>query len=84
LRNPEADEHLRNAEEAFRANKRLRQLTEADLALRADPTSVRAKYLLADALLKDGDQDRGCAYLQEIKRNPQARARARAASCPGD
>jgi predicted Zn-dependent protease len=82
--NPEADEHLRSAEDAFRANNRLRQLAEADLALRADPGSVRAKYLLADALLKGGDLDRGCAHLRAIKRNPQARARARVAGCPGD
>src|SRR6185295_18226603 len=82
--NPEADEHLRNAEDAFRAGNRLRQLAEADLALRADPRSTRAKYLLADALLKGGDLDRGCAHLRAIKRNSQARARARAAGCPGD
>jgi serine/threonine-protein kinase len=82
--NPEADEHLRSAEDAFRANNRLRQLAEADLALRADPRSARAKYLLADALLKGGDLDRGCAHLRAIKRNSQARARARVAGCPGD
>jgi thioredoxin-like negative regulator of GroEL len=91
-RNPEADEHLRSAEDAFRGGNRLRQLAEADLALRADPSSVRAKYLLADALLKGDDLDRGCAHLHEIKRSAQtpararvqARARARTAGCPGD
>jgi serine/threonine-protein kinase len=82
--NPEADEHLRSAEDAFRASNRLRQLAEADLALRADPRSARAKYLLADALLKGGDLDRGCAHLRALKRSAQARARARIAGCPGD
>jgi hypothetical protein len=76
--------HLRNAESAFRANNLLRQVAEADLALRADPRSVRARYLLGDALIKSGDLDRGCAYLRQLKRNPQARQRARAAGCPGD
>lgn len=79
-----AEEHLRGAEEAFRANNQLRQLAEADLALRADPRSVRAKYLLADALIKGGDLDRGCGHLRAIKRNAQARDRARAAGCPDD
>ena len=82
--NPAAEEHLRNAEQALHADNPLRQLAEADLALRADPRSVRAKFLLADALLKSGDLDRGCAYLHTIKNLASARDRARAAGCPGD
>jgi hypothetical protein len=82
--NPEAEDHLRSAEEAFRTKNRLRQLAEADLALRADPRSARAKYLLADALLKSGDLDRGCAHLRAMKRSAQARTRARTAGCPDD
>jgi hypothetical protein len=85
LHNPEAEAHLRAAEDAFRDNlPPLRQLAEADAALRADPRSVRAKFLLADALLRSGDLDRGCKYLAEIKRVAAARARGRAAGCPGD
>ena len=84
VRNTEAEEHLRNAEGAFRDGNRLRQLAEADLALRADPRSVRAKFLLGDALIKDGDLDRGCAYLHALKRIQMAQDRARAAGCPGD
>jgi hypothetical protein len=84
VRNPVAEEHLRNAEVAFRDGNRLRQLAEADLALRADPRSVRAKFLLGDALIKDGDLDRGCAYLHALKRIQMAQDRARAAGCPGD
>ncbi|MBL0213121.1 MAG: protein kinase [Myxococcales bacterium] len=79
--NPAA-EHLRAAEDALRQNNRLRQLAEADLALKADPRNVRAKYLLADALIKGGDLDRGCAYLRGLGRNPLATARATAANCP--
>ncbi|HEU4734223.1 MAG TPA: protein kinase [Kofleriaceae bacterium] len=82
--NPAAEEHLRSAEDAFAHDNPLRQLAEADLALRADPTSVRARFLLGDALIKSGDLDRGCAYLRAVKRNAQARNRARAAGCPGD
>ncbi|HET7503091.1 MAG TPA: protein kinase [Kofleriaceae bacterium] len=80
----EAEEHLRNAEDAFAHQNQLRQLAEADLALRADPTSVRARFLLGDALIRAGDLDRGCAYLRAVKRNVQARNRARSAGCPDD
>jgi serine/threonine protein kinase len=79
-----ADAHLKNAEEAMRDNNRLRQLAEADLALKSDPRNVRATYLLADALIKTGDLDRGCAYLRALGRNQLASARAIAAKCPID
>jgi hypothetical protein len=84
VRNPAAEEHLRNAEEAFRGGNQLRQLAEADLALRANPRSVRAKFLLGDALIKAGDLDRGCTYLHALRRNQVAHDRARAAGCPDD
>jgi serine/threonine-protein kinase len=84
MKNPEAQEHLRNAEQALREGNKLRQLAEADLALKADPRNVRAKYLLADALIKSGDLDRGCAYLRALGRNPLAVARASSAKCPTD
>jgi serine/threonine-protein kinase len=83
-RNPVADEHLRSAEEAYQSNLQLKQLAEADLALRADPRSIRARFLLGDALTKAGDLDRGCAYLRALKRYQPALDRARAAGCPGD
>ena len=82
--NADADEHLRGAEDALRASNSLRQLAEADLALRADPNSVRAKYLLGDALIKSGDLDRGCEYLRALRRNAAARERWRSAGCPGN
>jgi eukaryotic-like serine/threonine-protein kinase len=84
VRNAAAEEHLHNAEEAFRDGNRLRQLAEADLALRADPRSVRAKFLLGDAQLKNNDPDRGCATLHALKGIQMAQDRARAAGCPGD
>ena len=84
VRNPAAEEHLRNAEDALRSGNPLKQLAEADLALRANARSVRAKFLLGDALIKAGDLDRGCAYLHALKRNQGAQDRARAAGCPGD
>ncbi|HVK83342.1 MAG TPA: protein kinase [Kofleriaceae bacterium] len=83
-RNTEAREHLRAAEQALRDGNQLRQLAEADLALKSDPRNVRAKYLLADALIKGGDLDRGCAYLRALGRNPLAVARAASAKCPTD
>ncbi len=74
--------HLEAAEAALRDDNRLRQLAEADLALTADPRSARARYLLADALLKTGDLERGCASLQLLGRSTLAVTRARAAHCP--
>ncbi|HET9622666.1 MAG TPA: hypothetical protein VFP84_14940, partial [Kofleriaceae bacterium] len=82
--NPAAEEHLRNAEQALRDDNALRELAEADLALKADPRSVRAKFLLADALIRSGDLERGCGQLHLIKNLPAARKRAQAAGCPGD
>jgi tRNA A-37 threonylcarbamoyl transferase component Bud32 len=79
---PKTNEHLKAAEEAMKQGNRLRQLAEADLALGVDPRSARAKYLLADALIKGGDLDRGCAYLRQLGRNPLALARASVANCP--
>jgi serine/threonine protein kinase len=76
------NEHLRNAEAALRDGNRLRQLAEADLALKADPKNARAKYLLADALIKGGDTDRGCSMLRSLGRNTLATTRAKAANCP--
>lgn len=81
--NPAA-EHLKNAEEAARSGNLLRQLSEADLALRADPRNMRAKYLLADALLSSNDLEKGCAYLRQLAHYPPARSRAQAAGCPSD
>jgi serine/threonine protein kinase len=79
-----AEEHLRNAESALRENNLLKQLVEADLALRADRRNVRARYLLGDALIKNGDLDRGCAYLRVLGGNRLAQQRAQAAGCPSD
>jgi eukaryotic-like serine/threonine-protein kinase len=79
-----AAEHLKNAEEAARSGNLLRQLSEADLALRADPRNMRAKYLLADALLSSNDLEKGCAYLRQLAHYPPARSRAQAAGCPSD
>ena len=83
-RTAEAEQHLRGAEDAFQGNNQLKQLAEADLALRADPQSIRAKYLLGDALIKGGDLDRGCSQLRALTHYAPARDRARAAGCPGD
>src|SRR5205807_450339 len=79
-RNPDAEAHLRAAEEVFRNHgSPLVQLEEAHAALRADPRSVRAQFLIGDALLKSDDPDHGCKYLAGIKHVAAARARARAA-----
>ena len=76
------NEHLKNAEAALREGNRLRQLAEADLALKDEPKNARAKYLLADALIKGGDTERGCAMLRALVRYPLASSRANAANGP--
>src|SRR5205807_2355548 len=80
----DAARHLAAAEDARRTANHLRQIAEADAALRADPHSRRARFLLADGLIDSGDFDRGCKYLHELGRNSEAQARARKAGCPSE
>ncbi|MDB4957746.1 MAG: serine/threonine protein kinase [Myxococcales bacterium] len=80
----EAAKHLAAAEQAKQAGKNFRQLIEADAALHADPHSVRARFLLGDALLTSGDLARGCKYLRDLGRNSAALARAHSAGCPSN
>ena len=79
---PQAAVHLAAAEAARRERNYLVELSEADAALQLDPHSVRARLLMADALLGSGDLERGCKYLRDLGRFPAARTRARQAGCP--
>jgi len=81
---PELARHLAAAEAAGRAKNWLVEAKEADEALHIDPRDVRARLLIADALLGSGDLERGCKHLHDLGRNPTARARAHQAGCPGD
>jgi tRNA A-37 threonylcarbamoyl transferase component Bud32 len=72
--------HVDAALAAHRAGNRLRQLAEADLALRLAPRNKTARYLVGDALLGAGDRA-GCKYLRQAGL-AAARARADAAGCP--
>ena len=72
--------HVDAALAAHRAGNRLRQLAEADAALRLAPRNKTARYLVGDALLGAGDRT-GCKYLRQAG-IPAARARADAAGCP--
>ncbi|HTJ46136.1 MAG TPA: serine/threonine-protein kinase [Kofleriaceae bacterium] len=80
-KNTEAAAHVAAAEQARAAGNRLKQLAEADLALRKDPRNVEAKFLLGDALIATGDIQNGCQYLRSVKRLAKARAAASAAGC---
>jgi cytochrome c-type biogenesis protein CcmH/NrfG len=75
---------INDAEAAQRAGNRLRQMALADSALRIDPRNVRARLLLADALIATGDHDRGCKYLHDLGRHAAAVARAKQAGCVGN
>jgi eukaryotic-like serine/threonine-protein kinase len=80
----EAKAHLAAARAAKAEGNRLRQLAEADLALRADPHLAEARLLLGDALIATGDKRKGCSYLRSVKRLVRARTAAAAAGCPAD
>jgi serine/threonine-protein kinase len=76
--------HLAAAEGARRQSNRLKQIAEADSALRLEPGNRQAAFLLGDALLASGDEDNACKYLRRARGLTQARAALRRASCPGD
>jgi serine/threonine-protein kinase len=70
--NPKVEEHLKKAEAALRTNNLMTQLTQADLALQADPRNARAKFLYGDALIKYGQTDKGCRYLRSVGKKNRA------------
>jgi hypothetical protein len=78
--NPEVARYLAEAEAAKRAGNRMRWVSQADSALRLDPSNARAKLLLAEGLIAYGDLEHGCKYLRELGRNPTALQMAQA-SC---
>ncbi len=78
--NPEVLRYLAEAEAAKRAGNRMRWVSQADSALRLDPSNARAKLLLAEGLIAYGDLEHGCKYLRELGRNPTALQMAQA-SC---
>jgi eukaryotic-like serine/threonine-protein kinase len=77
------DKYLAEAEAAKASGNRMRWVSQADSALRLDPTSTRAKLLLAEGLIAYGDLEHGCKYLRELGRNPAAQKMVQA-SCRGD
>jgi hypothetical protein len=83
-KNPELEEQLRLAEAAKQSGDFLNQIKYADLALKADPRNVRARFLLGDGLIASQDFDHGCKYLRALTRYPPAQARAKDAGCPGN
>jgi serine/threonine-protein kinase len=83
-RRREAAHHLDAAESARRAGNRLKQIGEADSALRLDPGNRQAAYLLGDALLAGGDKENGCKYLRRARTLEDARRALRRAACPDD
>ncbi|HEY1811532.1 MAG TPA: serine/threonine-protein kinase [Kofleriaceae bacterium] len=70
--NPEVARYLAEAEAAKRSGNRMRWVSQADSALRLDPSNPHAKLLLAEGLIAYGDLEHGCKYLRELGRNPSA------------
>ncbi len=73
--------HLAAADSARRAGNTLREIAQLDAALKLDPRHQEAAYRLGDALLRSGDQVRGCRYLARARQLRKARDRAAAAGC---
>jgi serine/threonine-protein kinase len=74
--------YIAAAEAARASGNHIKQLTEADLAVRRDPHNAEARFLLGDALIAGGDIQNGCDYLRSVRRLPKARAAFAAAGCP--
>jgi hypothetical protein len=72
--------HLRAARAAQKKKNVLKQLAEAHSALRADPGSLEATYLVGDALIHS-DKSGGCDYLREARSLRKARESYRRAGC---
>ncbi len=70
------DEHLEAAEKAHRAGNVLKQLSEAQASLRANPRKRRAAFLVGDALSKSGDKVAACTYFRRA-----GKRHARTAGC---
>ncbi|WP_428264048.1 protein kinase domain-containing protein [Haliangium sp.] len=83
-RRRQIDAHLAAAEAARRAGQPLKQMAEADSALRLAPGNKRAAFLLGDALLASGDTANACTYLARALRLREARAAHRRAGCGSD
>jgi serine/threonine-protein kinase len=82
--NPQAMQHLMNAEQAKSVGNRLREISEAEAVLKLDPRNVRAHILIADGLIATGSNESACKYLHGLGRNPTARSLATTAGCPSD
>ncbi len=76
--------HLRAARAAGRDKNWLRQMAEADSALRIAPKHRQAALLLGEALLHSGDTSTACRYLHQAGTLAGARALRRRAACKGD
>jgi serine/threonine-protein kinase len=74
--------YIAAAQAARASGNHIKQLTEADLAVRKDPHNPEARFLLGDALIAGGDIQNGCEYLRSVRRLPKARAALAAAGCP--
>jgi serine/threonine-protein kinase len=82
VRPSDAAAYIAAAEAARAAGNHIKQLTEADLAVRKDPRNAEARFLLGDALIAGGDIQNGCEYLRSVRRLPKAKAALAAAGCP--
>jgi len=78
---PALESHLAAAETARRAKRWLKVIAEADQALKIDPRSQRAAFLMGDAQLASGDKANGCKYLRMVGGRWGAKRKRETAGC---
>jgi hypothetical protein len=78
---PKTTELARHLAAARGASNALKELVEAEAALKLEPGNVLAHYYKGDALLKENNQD-GCQILAGIKGFQPAKRRLAEAGCP--
>ena len=82
--NAELDQHLADFAAAKQSGNVLKELAAAQLALKADPHSVRAKLAFAEALVATQNTTEACKQLRQLPSSAPVAALMRSASCGSD
>jgi hypothetical protein len=82
--NAELDQHLADFAEAKRTHNVLKELAAAQLAVKADPRSARARIAFAEALIATQNSAEACKQLVQLPASPAVTALRRSAGCGSD
>ena len=83
-KNPELEQHLADFADAKRTGNVLKELAAAQLAVKSDPRSTRARLAFAEALIAAQNTTEGCKQLRQLPASPQVTALVHAAGCGSD